>query len=77
MSIIHGSWIVQPKREDFFVWGETWRSLVNWETTTNNNQSQHPFCLDGKELISLLREHQLSRNILLLFLAKNWQTAKN
>ncbi len=59
MSIIHGSWIVQPKREGFFVWGETWRSLVNLAITTNNNHSQHPFGLNTTELISLLREHQL------------------
>ncbi|MDJ0575950.1 MAG: ATP-dependent helicase, partial [Xenococcaceae cyanobacterium MO_234.B1] len=57
MSIIHGSWI--PKSEHFFMWGETWRSLVNLEITTDDNKLQHPFCLNSTELISLLREHQL------------------
>ncbi|MDJ0679413.1 MAG: SNF2-related protein [Xenococcaceae cyanobacterium MO_167.B52] len=59
MSIIHGSWILQPHNERFFVWGETWRSLVSLEITTNENGSLHPFCLDKNELISLLEEHKL------------------
>ncbi|MDJ0743120.1 MAG: DEAD/DEAH box helicase [Xenococcaceae cyanobacterium MO_167.B27] len=59
MSILHGSWIVYSNSEVFFVWGETWRSLVNQEITPDNNQLQHPFCLNSTELVDLLRKHQL------------------
>lgn len=62
MSIIHGSWILQPKGERLFVWGETWRSLVNLEIATNENGLLHPFCLDKTELISLLKEHKLIKS---------------
>ncbi|HHP7229917.1 MAG TPA: DEAD/DEAH box helicase [Xenococcaceae cyanobacterium] len=59
MSIIHGSWIVNSNSSHFFLWGETWRSLVNLAITTRNNQLQHPFCLSATELISFLGEQQL------------------
>jgi SNF2 family DNA or RNA helicase len=60
MSIIHGSWILQPKGECFFVWGETWRSLVAVESITNSETiSVHPFCLEPQELLSLLKFHNI------------------
>ena len=62
MSIIHGSWILQPHNERFFLWGETWRSLVNLEITTDENGLLHPFCLDNTELIGLLEEHKLIKS---------------
>jgi SNF2 family DNA or RNA helicase len=73
MSIIHGSWILQsdgdcgflPKgsrserTSRFFVWGETWRSLVTVESADTAAVSLHPFALDRQELLSLLTSHNL------------------
>jgi len=54
MSILHGSWISEYKT--FFVWGETWRSLVNFEASEAET-TLNPFCLDPEELTSFLSSH--------------------
>ena len=44
MSIIHGSWIVNSGKDYFFVWGQTWRSLVNKAFVLNKSGDFiHPF----------------------------------
>ncbi len=60
MSIIHGSWILQLARDSFFLWGETWRSLVTVESATISDVSLHPFALNRQELLSLLASHNLA-----------------
>ncbi|MGL5077840.1 MAG: SNF2 helicase-associated domain-containing protein, partial [Waterburya sp.] len=72
MSIIHGSWIVNSGQDYFFVWGETWRSLVN-ETFSLNEAGDfiHPFNLSQPELLDLFQSHEL--DIKELLTAKNWQ----
>ena len=60
MSIIHGNWIVDIDDNYFFVWGETWRSLVNVNSHDNDHQIvSHPFCLEYSELLAVLREVKL------------------
>jgi SNF2 family DNA or RNA helicase len=72
MSMIHGSWIVNSGQDYFFVWGETWRSLVN-ETFSLNEAGDfiHPFDLSGPELLDLFQSHEL--DIKELLTANNWQ----
>ncbi|MBE9168781.1 DEAD/DEAH box helicase [Pleurocapsales cyanobacterium LEGE 06147] len=69
MSIIHGSWILQldgnrersERTSRFFLWGETWRSLVTVESDlTSEVISLHPFALNRQELLSLLALHNLA-----------------
>lgn len=62
MSIIHGSWILQSNDNQFFVWGETWRSLVTVESVDTADISLHPFSLKRQELFSLLASHHLAWN---------------
>jgi SNF2 family DNA or RNA helicase len=72
MSIIHGSWIVNSGQDYFFVWGETWRSLVN-ETFSLNEAGDfiHPFDLSQSELLDLFQSQEL--DIKELLTASNWQ----
>lgn len=57
--MLHGSWISENNR--FFVWGETWRSLVNLELENESTEiTTNPFCVAVKELIALLQEHNLN-----------------
>ena len=61
MSILHGSWILQSDSDRLFIWGESWRSLVAVESTTNSEGVPlHPFCLSPDELISLLQTKNLT-----------------
>ena len=58
MSILHGSWISESKT--FFIWGETWRSLVNFKSSEETTEiSTNPFCLTKAELLSFLQEYSL------------------
>ena len=60
MSIIHGSWIVNGGQDYFFVWGETWRSLVNQTFALNaTGDFVHPFDLTQDELLALAQKHKL------------------
>ena len=60
MSIIHGNWIADVDDNYFFVWGETWRSLVNVNSSDNAHQTvSHPFCLEYSDLLAVLREVKL------------------
>ena len=54
MSILHGSWISEYKT--FFVWGETWQSLVNFQASEAET-TLNPFCLNPEELNSFLSDH--------------------
>ena len=59
MSIIHGSWISESNV--FFIWGETWRSLVNIEKSQETTEvTDNPFGLDKAELIAFLEEYNLN-----------------
>ncbi|ELS04038.1 DNA/RNA helicase, superfamily II, SNF2 family [Xenococcus sp. PCC 7305] len=60
MSIIHGNWIADVDDNYFFVWGETWRSLVNEKSSDlNSSISSHPFCLEHDDLLATLKELKL------------------
>ncbi len=60
MSIIHGNWIADVDDNYFFVWGETWRSLVNANSGDHNHQiASHPFCLEYSDLLAVLKEVKL------------------
>ncbi|MDJ0900004.1 MAG: DEAD/DEAH box helicase [Xenococcus sp. MO_188.B8] len=60
MSIVHGNWIAEVDDNYFFVWGETWRSLVNVSSPDNDHQiASHPFCLEYSDLLAVLREVKL------------------
>ena len=60
MSIVHGNWIAEVDDNYFFVWGETWRSLVNVNSPDNDHQiASHPFCLEYSDLLAVLREVKL------------------
>lgn len=60
MSIIHGSWIVNSGQNYFFVWGETWRSLVNQKFSLNKSGDfVHPFDLSKQEFLDLCQSHEL------------------
>ncbi|MCC0175768.1 DEAD/DEAH box helicase [Waterburya agarophytonicola K14] len=73
MSIIHGSWIVNSGQNYFFIWGETWRSLVNEKFSLNKSGDFiHPFDLSQQELLDLCQSHQL--DILDLLNQSTWQT---
>ena len=73
MSIIHGSWIVNSGQDYFFVWGETWRSLVNTSFSLNKSGDFiHPFDLSKQELLDLFKSHEL--DIADLLSQSNWQT---
>ena len=56
MSSVHGSWILQDNGY-FFIWGETWRSIEDGESTS---VSPHPFNCDRQELISILGNCNIS-----------------
>ena len=76
MSIIHGSWIVQSNQNYFFVWGETWRSLVNADIAQNaEGDLIHPFALPQAELLALLAKQDLAIASILETdeLAASWQ----
>ncbi len=76
MSIIHGSWIVQSNQNYFFVWGETWRSLVNADIAQNaEGDLIHPFAFPQAELLALLAKQDLAIASILETdeLAASWQ----
>ncbi|VEP11529.1 DNA/RNA helicase, superfamily II, SNF2 family [Hyella patelloides LEGE 07179] len=59
MSIIHGSWISESNI--FFIWGETWLSLVNLKFTDETTEIvTNSFCLGRTELTAFLQEYNLS-----------------
>ena len=61
MSIIHGSWIVNAGQDYFFVWGQTWRSLINEKFSLNKSGDFiHPFNLKREELLDLFHSHELN-----------------
>ncbi len=73
MSIIHGSWIVNSGQNYFFIWGETWRSLVNQKFSLNKSGDFiHPFDLSQQEFLDLCQSHEL--NIANLLNESRWQT---
>jgi SNF2 family DNA or RNA helicase len=73
MSIIHGSWIVNSGQDYFFIWGETWRSLVNQKFSLNKSGDFiHPFDLSKPELLDLCQSHELE--IVDLLTKSTWQT---
>lgn len=73
MSIIHGSWIVNSGQDYFFVWGETWRSLVNQSFSLNaTGDFVHPFDLTQEELLTLCQRCELEITDLLS--SSQWQT---
>ena len=73
MSIIHGSWIVNSGQDYFFIWGETWRSLVNQKFSLNKSGDFiHPFDLAKQELLDLCQSHEL--NLADLLNKSTWQT---
>ncbi|MEM9274732.1 MAG: DEAD/DEAH box helicase [Cyanobacteria bacterium P01_F01_bin.143] len=60
MSIIHGNWIAGIDDNYFFVWGETWRSLINEKAGERDHQiASHPFCLEYNDLLATLKELKL------------------
>ena len=73
MSIIHGSWIVNSGQNYFFIWGETWRSLVNQKFALNKSGDfVHPFDLSKQEFLDLCDSHEL--DIADLLNESKWQT---
>ncbi|WP_036482345.1 DEAD/DEAH box helicase [Myxosarcina sp. GI1] len=61
MTVIHGSWLIDCERDCFFVWGETWRSLVNIDSISDAEGSLvHPFCLSETELSDFFTKNNLS-----------------
>ena len=73
MSIIHGSWIVNSGQNYFFVWRETWRSLVNEKYFLNKaGEFIHPFYLAKQELLDLCQHHEL--NVIDLLNKSTWHT---
>ena len=73
MSIIHGSWIVNSGQNYFFLWGETWRSLINQKFTLNKSGDfVHPFDLSKQEFLDLCDSHEL--DIADLLNQSRWQT---
>ncbi|MEM8828948.1 MAG: SNF2-related protein [Cyanobacteria bacterium P01_G01_bin.19] len=73
MSIIHGSWIVNSGQNYFFIWGETWRSLVNQKFSLNKSGDfVHPFDLSKQEFLDLCQHHELEVSDLLE--QSRWQT---
>ena len=73
MSIIHGSWIVNAGQDYFFIWGQTWRSLVNEKFVLNKSGDfVHPFCLKRGELLDLFHSHELDVEDILL--QSRWHT---
>ncbi|MEL6496328.1 MAG: SNF2 helicase-associated domain-containing protein, partial [Cyanobacteria bacterium J06623_7] len=73
MSIIHGSWIVNAGQDYFFIWGQTWRSLVNEKfSLTKSGDFIHPFCLKRGELLDLFHSHGLDVEDILL--QSRWHT---
>ncbi|BAU65599.1 Non-specific serine/threonine protein kinase [Stanieria sp. NIES-3757] len=65
MSIFHGSWILQSEQNYFFVWGEAWRSLVNVEFTTQDQNIINPFGLSFEQIAILLKNNNLDLNKIL------------
>ncbi len=73
MSIIHGSWIVNSGKDYFFVWGQTWRSLVNKAFVLNKSGDFiHPFTVSRSELLDLFQSHEL--DVASLLNHSKWQT---
>ncbi len=73
MSIIHGSWIVNSGKDYFFVWGQTWRSLVNKAFALNKSGDFiHPFNMSRSELLDLFQSHEL--DVASLLNHSKWQT---
>ncbi|NJO94431.1 MAG: hypothetical protein HC820_09070 [Hydrococcus sp. RM1_1_31] len=65
MSILHGSWILQPTNSYFFLWSETWRNLDKelLESLANSKSaSLHPFNLTQPEFQALVGSHSLLQN---------------
>lgn len=59
MSILHGSWISESN--NFFIWGEAWRSLVNFELENEEIEiTTNPFCLKKADLINFLEKHNFN-----------------
>ncbi len=87
MPSIHGSWIIHPQQQYFFLWGEIWRTLISKESTeiesresTEKNILPHPFYQNLEELTSNLESYQLplskifhNNNSLEDYLQKKWQ----
>jgi SNF2 family DNA or RNA helicase len=72
MSMIHGSWVVNSGQDYFFIWGESWRSLVNESFSLNEaGDFVHPFDLSQPELLKLFQSQEL--DIKELLAASKWQ----
>ncbi|MGF1542667.1 MAG: SNF2-related protein [Pleurocapsa sp.] len=77
MVIIHGSWIVKSEQNYFFIWGEAWRSLVNGDVNSIEEEGLiHPFCLSTEKLLAFFNSHEIVAKDVLNEenLNSNWMT---
>jgi SNF2 family DNA or RNA helicase len=59
MTILHGSWLQQPKNY-LFIWGENWRRITPNEFNPAEGVLVYPFALSSVELEKWCNEKQLS-----------------
>ncbi|AKG23307.1 DEAD/DEAH box helicase [Calothrix sp. 336/3] len=68
MAILHGSWLLQNPWDDvaqevrgegLFIWGETWRSLQNYQPEDTGKILPHPLAMTAVELQTWLKTRQV------------------
>ncbi|MEG4091580.1 DEAD/DEAH box helicase [Microcoleus sp. Pol12B4] len=54
MSILHGSWLLENKKNCLFIWGETWRKFGAIETRESGINLTHPLAMTESEFKTFL-----------------------